>query len=129
MAIIYDKLINWKIPEVEQQLTKRDTILYALGVGLGADPCDVNQLKYVYEQNLQALPSMARSEEHTSELQSPCNLVCRLLLEKKKIRQLIIQLVIPLFNQIQMYETSGTIITVDGQAGHNHSSSLLFYSF
>src|SRR5256885_12988239 len=31
-----------------------------------------------------------RSEEHTSELQSPCNLVCRLLLEKKKnyIRQL-----------------------------------------
>src|SRR5256885_11741453 len=28
----------------------------------------------------------SRSEEHTSELQSPCNLVCRLLLEKKKIR-------------------------------------------
>src|SRR5256885_3277975 len=28
----------------------------------------------------------ARSEEHTSELQSPCNLVCRLLLEKKKTR-------------------------------------------
>src|ERR1022692_1131838 len=28
-----------------------------------------------------------RSEEHTSELQSPCNLVCRLLLEKKKILQ------------------------------------------
>src|SRR5256885_9808489 len=37
----------------------------------------------------QALASLgqkkdARSEEHTSELQSPCNLVCRLLLEKKK---------------------------------------------
>src|SRR5256885_12502789 len=32
----------------------------------------------------QQLPSVARSEEHTSELQSPCNLVCRLLLEKKK---------------------------------------------
>src|SRR2546426_7830837 len=28
-----------------------------------------------------------RSEEHTSELQSPCNLVCRLLLEKKKRRR------------------------------------------
>src|SRR5256885_7324166 len=27
-----------------------------------------------------------RSEEHTSELQSPCNLVCRLLLEKKKTK-------------------------------------------
>src|SRR5256885_5473789 len=30
------------------------------------------------------LLSGVRSEEHTSELQSPCNLVCRLLLEKKK---------------------------------------------
>src|SRR5256885_9444484 len=29
-------------------------------------------------------PRRRRSEEHTSELQSPCNLVCRLLLEKKK---------------------------------------------
>src|SRR2546426_6880118 len=29
-------------------------------------------------------PECLRSEEHTSELQSPCNLVCRLLLEKKK---------------------------------------------
>src|ERR1039457_7491798 len=29
-----------------------------------------------------------RSEEHTSELQSPCNLVCRLLLEKKKTKKL-----------------------------------------
>src|SRR5256885_7184566 len=33
----------------------------------------------------QSAPEIAqRSEEHTSELQSPCNLVCRLLLEKKK---------------------------------------------
>src|ERR1039457_4858742 len=29
-----------------------------------------------------------RSEEHTSELQSPCNLVCRLLLEKKKMKNI-----------------------------------------
>src|SRR3989454_3747883 len=32
----------------------------------------------------EALENGVRSEEHTSELQSPCNLVCRLLLEKKK---------------------------------------------
>src|SRR2546426_2618586 len=31
-------------------------------------------------------PRLRRSEEHTSELQSPCNLVCRLLLEKKKTK-------------------------------------------
>src|SRR2546426_8594790 len=33
------------------------------------------------------LARLRRSEEHTSELQSPCNLVCRLLLEKKKKRR------------------------------------------
>src|SRR5688500_19497143 len=33
---------------------------------------------------LKLLRNQLRSEEHTSELQSPCNLVCRLLLEKKK---------------------------------------------
>src|SRR2546426_6222218 len=35
------------------------------------------------------LTAVVRSEEHTSELQSPCNLVCRLLLEKKKKIKLI----------------------------------------
>jgi len=59
MPIDYEKLINWKIPEVGQQFTRRDTMLYALGVGLGADPCDASELKFVYEQNLQALPTMA----------------------------------------------------------------------
>src|SRR2546426_6950982 len=34
--------------------------------------------------NAKKLAQRFRSEEHTSELQSPCNLVCRLLLEKKK---------------------------------------------
>src|SRR5205807_10442473 len=33
-----------------------------------------------------AIARQGRSEEHTSELQSPCNLVCRLLLEKKKTK-------------------------------------------
>src|SRR2546426_6276788 len=35
-------------------------------------------------RHVDLLPGAHRSEEHTSELQSPCNLVCRLLLEKKK---------------------------------------------
>src|SRR2546426_6074456 len=36
------------------------------------------------EQDSVLVLSRGRSEEHTSELQSPCNIVCRLLLEKKK---------------------------------------------
>src|SRR2546426_4396443 len=41
-----------------------------------------------FEVSLLFLDLSKRSEEHTSELQSPCNLVCRLLLEKKKIHDL-----------------------------------------
>ena len=59
MPINYEKLIKSVIPEVEQRLTRRDTMLYALGVGLGADPCDPHQLKFVFEPKLEALPTMA----------------------------------------------------------------------
>src|ERR1039457_2144158 len=39
-----------------------------------------NLLGVIFGQLLEALEAIDRSEEHTSELQSPCNLVCRLLL-------------------------------------------------
>src|SRR5688500_19808297 len=39
-----------------------------------------------FREVLGELVEQLRSEEHTSELQSPCNLVCRLLLEKKKVQ-------------------------------------------
>src|SRR5688500_19536841 len=39
----------------------------------------------VLQNAIHSIPEPERSEEHTSELQSPCNLVCRLLLEKKKV--------------------------------------------
>src|SRR2546426_6585502 len=46
----------------------------------------VEQLTRLLNEDVDQLarPGVGRSEEHTSELQSPCNLVCRLLLEKKK---------------------------------------------
>jgi acyl dehydratase len=59
MPLNYEKLVKYRIPEVEQHFTRRDTMLYALGVGLGADPCDQQQLRYVYEDGLIALPTMA----------------------------------------------------------------------
>src|SRR5256885_12646471 len=55
-----------------------------------AQPMTITRLRERdQERDRQAQESVqARSEEHTSELQSPCNLVCRLLLEKKKNRHL-----------------------------------------
>src|SRR5258708_31099853 len=50
-------------------------------------PFDVKVVRNIARPTLTAYlpdPSVARSEEHTSELQSPDHLVCRLLLEKKK---------------------------------------------
>src|SRR2546426_1618531 len=57
-----------KVRELYDQLTKRGvTVQFAIHPVAGRMPGHMN----------------VRSEEHTSELQSPCNLVCRLLLEKK----------------------------------------------
>src|SRR5256885_7546571 len=51
----------------------------------GATVLLVNHTRHLGGMMLNGLLQWDRSEEHTSELQSPCNLVCRLLLEKKKI--------------------------------------------
>jgi acyl dehydratase len=59
MALDYDTVMNWKLPEIRQTLTQKDTMLYALGLGLGADPMDEKQLRFVYEKDLLALPTMA----------------------------------------------------------------------
>src|SRR5205807_10253351 len=46
------------------------------------------QAKAAQKEITGATAILRRSEEHTSELQSPCNLVCRLLLEKKKTKNI-----------------------------------------
>lgn len=58
MPIDYDKIKNWPVPEVEQNYTEKDSILYALGVGFGHDPTDEAQLQFVYEKKLKAVPTM-----------------------------------------------------------------------
>lgn len=55
----YERLMRWPVQDVRQDLQPRDVILYALGVGLGADPMDERQLRFVYEKDLRALPTMA----------------------------------------------------------------------
>src|SRR5258708_14713494 len=61
--------------------------LLGLGVGLGDD--EVLRLGEEGRLHVRVMAAgvVARSEEHTSELQSPDHLVCRLLLEKKKIKR------------------------------------------
>jgi len=58
MAIDYDKLMAWRFEDVRHRYTQRDTMLYALGVGLGTDPCNETELRFVYEKNLLALPTL-----------------------------------------------------------------------
>ena len=57
MAIDYDKLLALTIPDAEQAYGPKDCILYALGVGLGLDPVNEDELPFVYEKNLKVLPT------------------------------------------------------------------------
>ena len=50
---------NWDFGRIVQQYTQRDTMLYALGIGMGADPMDEGELRFVFEKDLQAVPTMA----------------------------------------------------------------------
>jgi acyl dehydratase len=59
MTIDYDRLINRDFGTLEHTYTEKDTILYALGVGMGVDPLDEQCLRFVYEDGLKVLPSQA----------------------------------------------------------------------
>ncbi len=54
----YDALKAWELAKT-QTYAERDTMLYALGVGLGADPLDEQELRFVFERDLLALPTMS----------------------------------------------------------------------
>ena len=59
MPIDYDKLLALEIPEAAQAYSEKDAILYALGIGLGRDPLDADELPFVYEKCLKVLPTFA----------------------------------------------------------------------
>lgn len=58
MPLDFRKLKDWKEPPLNHSYGARDCMLYALGVGLGADPMNEEQLRFVYEKELKALPTM-----------------------------------------------------------------------
>lgn len=53
-----ERLLSWPFRDVRLAYDDKDTILYALSVGLGSDPSDPDQLPYVYEKDLVAFPTM-----------------------------------------------------------------------
>ena len=57
MPLDPEKLLALDIPDVEHTYGPKDCILYALGLGLGQDPTDEQQLAFVYEKNLKVLPT------------------------------------------------------------------------
>lgn len=59
MAIDYPAMLDLKETGKRFTYTERDTMLYALGVGLGMEPLNENELAFVYEQNLKAVPTLA----------------------------------------------------------------------
>jgi len=59
MPIDYHALKSRVFPEVRHEWNERDVMFYALSVGLGHDPMDLDQLPFVYEENLRVMPTMA----------------------------------------------------------------------
>jgi acyl dehydratase len=59
MAIQPERLLNHRFAEIEHRYERRDAILYALGLGLGADPCNRGDLRYLFETDLVVLPTFA----------------------------------------------------------------------
>ena len=59
MPLDYATVKDWRFDEVRQRYDEKDAMLYALGIGLGQDPEDERQLRYVYERDLLAFPTMS----------------------------------------------------------------------
>src|SRR5256886_3304745 len=73
-SLIECSVLGWKEFELEVMRDRRDNVVIVCSIE-NLDPMGVHTGDSI---------TVARSEEHTSELQSQSNLVCRLLLEKKK---------------------------------------------
>ena len=60
MPVVYEKLLSFPIPEIRQRLRWQDAALYALSLGIGQDPMDDAELRFVTEgPAMRALPTMA----------------------------------------------------------------------
>ena len=66
MPLDPEKLLTLKVPEVEHTYGPKDCMLYALGLGLGQDPLNADELAFVYEKNLKVLPTFAFMQAYSA---------------------------------------------------------------
>jgi len=59
MPISYPDILSLKTEGLPLEWRDKDAMLYALGVGMGSDPLDQNELPFVYENGLKAVPTLA----------------------------------------------------------------------
>jgi acyl dehydratase len=71
MALNYEKIMAYRPADIRATYGARDCMLYALGIGLGMDPTDPGQLKFVYEKNLVAFPTLATTLGWMGRLTDP----------------------------------------------------------
>lgn len=58
MPLNADAILSHPFPEFEQVLSDKDCMLFALSIGLGRDPMDLEELPFVYEEGLKAFPTL-----------------------------------------------------------------------
>ncbi len=71
MPLDYERLMAHRPADIAVAYGPTDCIIYALGIGLGMDPMDPGQLKFVYEKELAAFPTMAAVLGRLTGLGSP----------------------------------------------------------
>jgi acyl dehydratase len=71
MALNYEKIMAYRPADIRASYGARDCILYALGIGIGMDPTDAQQLKFVYEKNLVVFPTFATTLGWMGRLTDP----------------------------------------------------------
>src|SRR5262249_48438083 len=71
MPLNYEKILAYRPGPLDASYDERQCILYALGIGIGMDPLDRNQIKFVHERELEAFPTLATTLGWMGRLTDP----------------------------------------------------------
>src|SRR5438477_12979616 len=71
MALNYERIMAYRPADQTVSYGPRDCIIYALGIGVGMDPMDQGELRFVYEKNLTVFPTFVAVLGRLSGLSGP----------------------------------------------------------